>query len=133
MLRRPDNRAASIQNAIAAAGSDDFAELVESWQKLVDIGGGEGNAADAGTWEPLDSRDAATLSQQLRALAKMACCDYLAPHIKLHSDGSDDGSSAEQADETPAGLVILDANGGPVTVLQQSWKQMMESKLQREQ
>jgi hypothetical protein len=101
--------------------------MAQGWQRLDSLGDREA------VWRPLGSQAAAAIGEQLRPFVRLACCDYLCPHMQLFSDWSDGGGSGdEEEDAGRAGIVIIDAQGGPVTVTQRSWKQMMESKLGRE-
>ncbi len=128
MLARPAG-APSLQEVISAAvgSSTEQDGGLAGWQRLAGFSQ-EGTAQ----WEVLDSQRAVALQKSLMQFAKLACCHYLCPKVELPSDWSSDGGVDEQ--ETPAeGIVLLDANGGQVSVLQQSWKEMMQQKLKEGQ
>lgn len=126
VLSRPPG-APSLQEIICAAAhpsAEVEVHTLEQWHKL----GGFSQEGQA-QWEPLGSQPAAELKESLAQFARLACCDYLCPRMDLPSDWSSDGAAAPENGQR--GLVLLDAQGGPVSVLQQSWKEMMHQKLRQ--
>lgn len=124
VLARPEG-AANLQEVMSAAvGSSKEEAGLAGWHRLASFSQ-QGEAQ----WELLGSERAATLQKSLTHFARLACCDYLCPKVELASDWSSDGSSEDEQEVPKDGLVLLDAQGGPVSVLQQSWKEMMQQKL----
>jgi len=126
VLARPPG-APSLQEIIIAASNpsaEGESHTLEQWHKL----GGFSQEGQA-EWEPLGRQPAADLKESLAQFARLACCDYLCPRMDPPSDWNSNGAAAPG--DGQRGLVLLDAQGGPVSVLQQSWKEMMQQKLRQ--
>lgn len=125
VLSRPVE-APSVQDimALLVAVGEGQKEGLASWHRLVGF-----NQEGKAEWEVLGSRRAATLQKRLSQFARLACCAYLCPHMNAPNDWSHDGMLDDESEGPQEGLVLLDARGGPVSVLEQSWKEMMQYKL----
>lgn len=109
---------------MAAGSSTEQHGGLASWNRLA--GFSEQGEAQ---WELLGSLQAAVLQKSLTQFARLACCDNLCPKMELSSEWISDGSSQDGQEVPKEGLVLLDAQGGPISVLQQSWKEMMQQKM----
>lgn len=127
MLSRPVG-APSVQDIMASlvALGEEQKEGLASWHRL--IGFNEQRKAE---WEVLGSKRAATLQKRLSQFARLACCTYLCPRMDVPNGWpwNHDGMLEDESEKPQDGLVLLDAQGGAVSVLEQSWKEMMQQKL----
>ncbi|BDA50517.1 hypothetical protein COCOBI_16-1930 [Coccomyxa sp. Obi] len=124
VLSRPVG-ALTVQDVMASlvALGEGQKEGLASWHKLVGF-----NQQGKPEWEVLGSQRAATLQKRLSQFARLACCAYLCPHMDVPNDWSHDGMLDDESEGPQEGLVLLDAHGGPVSVLEQSWKETMQQK-----
>ena len=94
---------------------------LSQWQRLSTFGNDS-----SPIWTPLELPGVASLLEPLRAAQCLDCCRWL-------TDDSKSSESNVRGDQTGAlrdhGLVLLDAAGGEVSVLQQSWTEMMAAKI----
>ena len=114
------------------AGSDSLqdvmtslmAESLDSWHRLVGF-----NEQGEAEWEVLGIERAASFQKHLSNFSRLVCCTYLCARIDWPSLWTYDGMRFDKSGGPQDGLVLLDAGGGPVRVLEQSWKEMMQQKM----
>ena len=93
------------------------------WQRLSSFGNDS-----SPIWTPLDSQGVASLIEPLQAFKGIDCCQHLIGDEEgEHSLVS--GVEEHESLQRDHGLVLLDAAGGEVSVLQQSWTEMMAAKI----
>lgn len=94
---------------------------LSQWQRLSNFGNDS-----SPIWTPLDIPGVASLLEPLRATQGLDCYRWL-------TDDNKSSESSAREDQRDAlrdhGLVLLDAAGGAVSVLQQSWTEMMAAKI----
>ena len=93
------------------------------WQRLSSFGNDS-----SPIWTAIDSQGIASLIEPLQSLQGLECCQYLIGDEEgEHSLAS--GVKGHETLQRDHGLVLLDAAGGEVSVLQQSWTEMMAAKI----
>ena len=93
------------------------------WQRLSSFG-----KDSSPIWTTLDSAGVASLIEPLQSFKSLECCQ----HLIGNEEGEHGLASRVEEHETVQrdhGLVLLDAAGGEVSVLQQSWTEMMAAKI----
>ena len=112
--------AQALDDLLSSSSEEGLTARLGQWQRLSSLG--EGSSP---VWTGLDTQGVASLLGPLRAFRQTEGCRWL-----IEEDGSEQGGSDFQ--DAPArdhGLVMLDAAGGEVSVLQQSWTEMMAAKI----
>ena len=94
------------------------------WQRLSNFG-----EDSSPIWTPLDVHGVASLLQPLHAFRSMECCRWLAEDDEVGHNSSGTVRDAQAEGLGGHALVLLDAAGGEVSVLQQSWTEMMAAKI----
>ena len=79
-------------------------------------------------WAALDSQGVASLMEPLQSFKGLDCCQFLIGDENSEHTLTSGGEEHETL-QRDHGLVLLDAAGGEVSVLQQSWTEMMAAKI----
>jgi hypothetical protein len=119
VLLRPMG-AQAMNDLLASSSEEGLTARLGQWQRLSSLGDGS-----LPVWTGLDALGVASLLEQVQAFRRTESCRWL-----VQQDGSEQGSSELQdAPVKDHALVMLDAAGGEVSVLQQSWTEMMAAKI----
>ena len=123
VLMRPPG-AQSLEDLICSSSEEGLRARLGQWQRLSSFG-----EDSHPRWTPLDVHGVASLLLPLHAFRSMECCRWLAEDDGVGHNSS--GAVREAQSEGLGGhaLVLLDAAGGEVSVLQQSWTEMMAAKI----
>ena len=123
VLMRPPG-AQSLEDLICSSSEEGMTARLGQWQRLSNFG-----KDSAPVWTPLDDQGVASLLQPLHAFRSTECCRWLAEDDEV---GQSSNSTVKEDEASVLGdhaLVLLDAAGGEVSVLQQSWTEMMAAKI----
>ena len=123
VLMRPPG-AQSLEDLICSSSEEGLRARLGQWQRLSKFG-----TDGAPLWAPLDAPGVASLLQPLHAFRSMECCRWLAEDDEVGQGMSGMVREAQTGVPGDHALVFLDAAGGEVTVLQQSWTEMMAAKI----
>ncbi|CAL5229303.1 g12603 [Coccomyxa viridis] len=123
VLMRPAG-AQSLEDLICSSSEEGMTARLGQWQRLSSFG-----KDSSPTWAPLDVQGVASLLQQLHAFRGTECCRWLAEDDNVGQSSSDTVREDQGGVSGDHALVLLDAAGGEVSVLQQSWTEMMAAKI----
>lgn len=119
VLMRPVGTQA-LDDLLSSSSEEGLTARLGQWQRLSSLGDGS-----SPVWTGLDTQGVASLLGPLRAFRQTEGCRWL-----IQEDGSEQSCSESQdAPVRDHGLVMLDAAGGEVSVVQQSWTEMMAAKI----
>lgn len=122
VLMRPKG-AQSLEDLLSSSTEEGMIARVGQWHRLSSIGSGS-----SPVWTELDVKGVASLVEPLRAFKGMDCCRWLTDEDEGdQSSTSTAGKEFSRRDDH--GLVLVDAAGGEVSILQQSWTEMMAAKI----
>lgn len=123
VLMRPPG-AQPLEDLICSSSEEGLRARLGQWQRLSSFG-----KDGAPVWTPLDVQGVASLLQPLHAFRSLECCRWLAEDDEVGQGMSGSVRQAQAGIVGDHALVCVDAAGGEVTVLQQSWTEMMAAKI----
>ncbi len=123
VLMRPPG-AQSLEDLICSSSEEGMTARLGQWQRLSSFGNDS-----APIWTPLDVQGVASLLQPLHAFRSTECCRWLAEDDEVGQSSNGAASEDETGVLGDHALVLIDAAGGEVSVLQQSWTEMMAAKI----
>ena len=122
VLMRPLG-APALEELLSSSSQEGLMARLGQWQRLSSFGNDS-----LPIWTTLDTQGIASLIEPLQSFKGLGCCKHL-----IDDEGGDhsldSGVEEHETLQRDHGLVLLDAAGGEVSVLQQSWTEMMAAKI----
>ena len=122
VLMRPVG-APALEELLSSSSHEGMMARLGQWERLSSFGNDS-----SPIWTALSSQGVASLIEPLQSLKGLECCHLLVGDEK-GEDSLAGGVDEHETLQRDHGLVLLDAAGGGVSVLQQSWTEMMAAKI----